>query len=666
MSIYILFLIVGLGLGAVYAALALGLVVVYKGTGVINFAQGAMAMWGAFVYDEMRKTGDLVLIVGRIHVGSSAPIAVTSGIASSALIGGLAHLLVFQPLRRAPVLAKIVASLGLLVTLQALVTIRFGSTPRSVTPLLPKDSVDLADLTFSIDRAYLTAMVVALGAATWAVLRFTRRGTAVRAAAEDERSAELLGYSPQILAAASWVIGAALSGAVAIFAAPTTTLDSTSYALFVVPALAAAILGQLSSVGLAVGAGLAFGSVQSELTYLGTKSWWPSWAAAGISDVVPLVVVIVALFVLGQNLPSRSSTVAPSLPAAFVPRWRPVPAALAIVGAVVALALTNGTYRFGLITSMTMAVISLSLVLLTGFAGQVSLAQAAFAGTGGFVLSRLATSAHIPFPFSLILGALAASMVGVVISVPALRVRGSQLAVVTLAAAVAVERFIFGNPGITPRLGNPIPDAKIFGLDLAVRRGRDLVRLSFGIFVLVVLLGVLALVINLTRGSAGRAMLAIRSNERAAAAAGIDVTATKLLVFAVSSFIAGLAGGLLGYSRGQVSVGSFTALVGVALLAYAYLGGITSVTGALIAGAAAPLGIGYTLLNDLLGENLNRYYLLISGLLLVSTSILNPIGIAGQAALTRRRLGERARRDQPSVVARAPARSTVVPAGEAR
>ena len=116
-----------------------------------------------------------------------------------------------------------------------------------------------------------------------------------------------------------------------------------------------------------------------------------------------------------------------------------------------------------------------------------------------------------------------------------------------------------------------------------------------------------------------------------------------------------------------MSVGSFTALVGVALLAYAYLGGITSVTGALIAGAAAPLGIGYTLLNDLLGESLNRYYLLISGLLLVTTSILNPIGIAGQAAVTRRRLGERTRRNRPSTMARAAgARSTVVPAGEAR
>jgi branched-chain amino acid transport system permease protein len=248
----------------------------------------------------------------------------------------------------------------------------------------------------------------------------------------------------------------------------------------------------------------------------------------------------------------------------------------------------------------------------------------------------------VPFPVSMILGACAASAVGVIIAIPALRVRGSQLAVVTLAAAVAVERFIFGNPGITPPLGNPVPDAQLFGLDLAVRRTGDLVRLPFAIFVLVILLAAVALVINLTRGNAGRALLAVRSNERAAAAAGINVTATKVLVFAVSSFLAGLAGCLLAYSRGQVSVGSFTALVGVAMLAYAYLGGITSVTGAAIAGALAPLGIGYVILNDVLGESMNRYYLLISGVGLVVTSVLNPIGVAGQLSGARARLAVKA------------------------
>jgi branched-chain amino acid transport system permease protein len=650
MTVHLTFLIVGLGLGAIYASLALGVVVVYKGTGVINFAMGAMAMWGAFVYDELRKTGNFVFLVGRVHLTDSAPVAVTLGILSSAALGGLAHLLVFRPLRGAPALAKVVATLGLLVTLQALVAVRFGSTPRTVAPLLPSGTVGLGDLVFAVDRLYLTGLVIVLGVVVWAVLRFSRRGTAVRAAAENERSAELMGYSPSRLAAASWIAAAAIGGAVAICAAASTTLDPTSYALFVVPALAAALVGQLSSVGLAVAAGLAFGAVQSEFTYLGGQSWWPSWAARGISDVVPLLIVIVALFALGKRLPTRSSAVPAALPAVFIPRHR---SGVIVVGSVLmiaALAGTSGTYRFGLITSMVMAMVSLSLVMLTGFAGQVSLAQAAFAGTGGFIMSRLATAGHVPFPLSLLLGALAASVVGVVIAVPALRVRGSQLAVVTLAAAVAVERFIFGNPGITPPLGNPVPDARLPGIDLAVRRGNDLVRFTFGVFVLVVLVAVVILVMNLTRGNAGRAMLAMRSNERAAAAAGINVTAIKLMVFATSSFIAGLAGGLLGLSRGQVSVGSFTALVGVSFLAYAYLGGITSITGGLIAGALAPLGIVYVVLNEFLGTTLSRYYLLVSGILLLVTAILNPLGIAGKLADAQHRLPLRRRDPRPLTI----------------
>jgi branched-chain amino acid transport system permease protein len=638
MTVHLTFLVVGLGLGAIYASLALGLVLVYKGTGVINFAMGAMAMWGAFVYDELRKSGDLVFLAGRVHLTDAAPLAFALGVASSAAVGGLAHLLVFRPLRRAPALAKVVASLGLLVTLQAIVAIRFGSTPRTVAPLLPTSTLGIGDLVVPVDRLHLTAIVVVLGAAVWAVLRFTRRGTALRAAAENERSAELLGYAPPRLACASWIAAAAIAGAIAILASATTTLDSTGFALFVVPALAAALLGQLSSVGLAVAAGLFFGAIQSELTYLGAQTWWPTWAATGVTDVVPLAIVIVALFVLGKHLPTRSSAVPPTLPAVHIPRLRPAAMLAGASATVAALVLTTGSYRFGLITSMIMAIISLSLVMLTGFAGQVSLAQAAFAGTGGFVMSRLATAGHVPFPASLLLGALGASAVGVVIAVPALRVRGSQLAVVTLAAAVAAERFIFGNPGVTPPLGNPVPDAHLLGIDLAVRHPGDLVRLPFGVFVLVVLLVVVTIVVNLTRASAGRAMLAMRSNERAAAAAGVNVTAIKVMVFAVSSFLAGLAGGLLGLSRGQISVGSFTALVGVSFLAYAYLGGITSVRGGLIAGALAPLGIVYVVLNEVLGTSLSRYYLLVSGLLLVLTTILNPRGIAGQLTEARHRL----------------------------
>jgi branched-chain amino acid transport system permease protein len=257
--------------------------------------------------------------------------------------------------------------------------------------------------------------------------------------------------------------------------------------------------------------------------------------------------------------------------------------------------------------------------------GQISLAQAAFAGSAGFVLSKIGTG--LPFPLSLLAAALAATALGLLVAVPALRVRGVQLAVVTLAAGVAIEQLVFQNPKLTAAGGNLIPDARIFGVDLAVRRGAELARWQFGALVLVVLTLAALAVANLGRSGTGRALLAVRSNERAAASIGVDVAAAKLLAFGVSAFLAGLGGALIGYSRGQLSADSFGVSVSLTLLAFAYLGGITSVGGALVAGTLAPLGIGYVVLDR--STDIGEHYLLVSGILLVATAVLNPGGIAG-------------------------------------
>jgi branched-chain amino acid transport system permease protein len=134
-------------------------------------------------------------------------------------------------------------------------------------------------------------------------------------------------------------------------------------------------------------------------------------------------------------------------------------------------------------------------------------------------------------------------------------------------------------------------------------------------------------VANLGRSGTGRALLAVRSNERAAASVGVDVAVAKILAFGMSAFLAGLGGALIGYSRGQLSADSFGVSVSLTLLAFAYLGGITSVGGALVAGLLAPLGIGYVVLDR--STDIGEHYLLVSGILLVATAVLNPGGIAG-------------------------------------
>ena len=636
MQQYLLFAIVGLGFGSIYAAISMGVVITYRGTGIINFATGAMAMWGAYVFDELNRTGDLVLPVAiiphKVSLGDglgSVPFALAMVLAvlSCSLIGLLVHFLVFRPLRRAPILARVVASVGVLLATQALIVMQFSSTPRAVAPILPNEPVSFAGISFSRDRLWLTAVVIAIAVALWAWFRFTRLGLATRASAENERAIGLARFSPQMLAGSTWVLSSTVVGFVVILTAPTVILNPLTYVLAIVPALAAALVGRLSSIGITVAAALGLGVVQSIVVFQTTKSWWPDWAVAGLGDAVPFVVIVVALFVVGDALPTRGAVEADPLPEVYRPKMRPAVIAPVVIGAGVVATLTSGSYRFGIITSMIVTIIMLSLVVLTGLVGQISLAQAGIAGTSGFALSKLGDVAGIPFPISTLLSALIATAFGVLVGIPALRIRGAQLAVVTLAGAVALEKFIFRNVKLAEAAGNPISDPTLFGFDMGVREGRTIARVEFAILVLLVVTVCAILVGNLARSATGRRFLAVRSNERAGASVGISIANTKLLAFAIASFLAGLGGAFIGYSRGQLSADSFAVMVGLSFLAFAYLGGITTVSGAIIAGTFAPLGIGFVILDRAL--DLGTAYQILAGIGLILTAIFNPEGIAG-------------------------------------
>jgi ABC-type branched-subunit amino acid transport system ATPase component/ABC-type branched-subunit amino acid transport system permease subunit len=630
---YLVFALIGLGAGAVYAGLGAGLVAAFKGTGIINFAQGAVAMWGTYVYSELRTTGDFVFpLVGvphRVSVAAHVPFtaALILGVLSAALVSLVAHIVVFRPLRAAPALAKVVVSVGLMLTLEAVATLEFGSQQRVVASFLPSRRVEIAGLAVPEDRFYLAGFAIAAAALLWAWFRFTRVGLATRAAAENERAASLAGYSPDRLAGTSWLLSGALAGLFGILVAPLTGLNTVNFTLFIVPALAVALVGRLSSFAATCVAGLALGMAQSELLYLQTQSWYPRWAAAGATDALPFLVIIAALFAVGKSLPTRGAVERERMPEVLRPTRVLGPALCLTAAAAALLVVLGGSYRFGLIESLILATLMLSFVVLTGLVGQISLAQAAFAGVAGFALSKLGTHTGVPFPLSMLLAAGCATALGLVVGLPALRIRGAQLGVVTLGAAVAIEKFVFDNPSFTPLSGNVISDPKLAGVDLGIRSGHSFVRLAFGVFALGVLLLVALGVANIARGSTGRRLLAVRSNERAAAAAGVSVASTKLLAFAVSSFVAGIGGAMLGYSRGQLSAASFDTFSGLEFLVFAYLGGITSVTGALVAGLLAPLGLVFVALNRVV--DLGDYYLLASGVTVIAVAVLNPQGLDG-------------------------------------
>jgi len=299
----------------------------------------------------------------------------------------------------------------------------------------------------------------------------------------------------------------------------------------------------------------------------------------------------------------------------------------------------------------------LSFVLITGFVGQVSLAQLALAGVAGFALSKLAQEHGVPFPIAPLLAALVATAVGLVAALPALRVRGVSLAVVTLASAVTLEEMAFKNSAVSGgSAGARVPSPSLFGVrfgptDRFLFGDDKIPTAGFGLVLLVIVVIAGLLVVNLGRGATGRRFLAVRSNERAAAAAGIDVGRTKLLAFGIAAFIAGVGGAMTGYNIGALSADSFDVFASFSLLAAAYLGGITSVNGAAVGGLLATGGVSFYFLQRYLGVG-PEFEFLIGGLGLIVTVVLNPEGIAGAMRETSARLGgvfARARRHRVRV-----------------
>jgi branched-chain amino acid transport system permease protein len=640
---YVQFLLLGTGSGAVYAAIAVGLVLTYRSSGVLNFAHGAVAMYATYAFVALRVDGELFLplpgSIGRLHVGEVPTVwAAVAATALAAAVEVLAYLLVFRPLRRAPALSRVVASVGLMLTLQAVVTLQYGADAVSVPKILPADPVSLFGVRVPGDRLWLAAVAVAAGIALWGMYRFTTFGLASRAAAEDEIALALVGWSPDVVAVVNWALAGVLAAIGGILAGPIVAPDPTTFSLLVVPALAAALVAGLVSFGGAVAVALALGMAQSVLLHVQSDADW--LPASGIGKALPLVLIIGTAMLRGRLLPARGAPVDRRLP--LVGRPRQV-AVLTVVGFAVGaagLASLHGTYRLAAVDSLIAALVCLSLVVVTGYLGQLSLAQMAFAGIAGFGLSRVQQDLGVPFPIDVLLAVALATLAGLLIGVPALRVRGAALAVATLAGALAVNALVFEEPRLTGGFaGSEVDAPSVGGLHFAPAAfGEEYPRLPFALLVLGVVCAACAGV-ALLRGSAlGRRMLAVRDNERAAVAVGIGVTATKLIGFAVAAAIAGLAGTLTGWEQGRLSFASFGVFASVVLVTVAYVGGIGTISGALIGGTLIGSGLAFTTLEDAAG--LGRYQLLASGLAVLLMAVVVPDGVAGGLV----RLGRRASR----------------------
>jgi len=626
----ILFALLGLGTGAVTAGLAISVVVTFRGSGIINLAAGAVAMVAAYAFWAFDS--------GFFHVTLGTVPAVIVTVAVAVAVGVLSEYLVFRPLRTSSPLAKLIASLGILLTLQATVLLWFGTAAKQVPNVLPKDSVNVFDAQIPVNRFWMAGIVVAIGLALAGLYRWTRFGLATRAASEDEVAGMLAGLSPNQLSLANTVIASAIAGIVGIISGPLAQADSTTLALFIAPALAAALFARFTSIAIACLSGLLIGIGQSLMYYVSTLSWFPKSKGGnplpGVQALLIFLIIVAALWVRGANLPTRGELVEKRLPAAPRPRRLAGPAAvLTTVAAVLLIVLPFG-YRQALTLSLIGVVVCLSLVVITGFVGQVSLAQVTLAGVCGFAVSHLVVDAGIGFPWGPIIGSVAAVVVGTTVGASALRVRGVSLAVVTIAGVVAIEQFGFANERWGAGSGgSPVKQPELFGLDIGSNagfRGLDgkLPSPVLGFVFLAAAVALCLLVANVRRSTLGQQMLAVRSNERAAAAAGISVTRVKFIAYAISSFIAGTAGWMYAYNFGSVSAARFGFLIALGFVAFAYIGGITMVSGAIIGGLVATEGLVPYFFQEVFGISGN-WSLLFGGLLLIVTLIQNPDGVAG-------------------------------------
>ncbi len=635
MSSYILFLLLGLGSGAVYALLGLGLVLKYRSAGVVDFAHGAIAMFCAYVYIELRSNGQLVfpwpVLKHSFQVASSNGMATVPSIvitlAYSVVFGFVLYWAIYRPLRNAPALARVGASVGVMLALQAIAVLNFGTFAVSSPPILPDSPVKIAGIDVPSDRLYLAAIAVLIGIALELIYRRTRFGLATRAAAENERGAALLGHSAPRIGAYNWIIATVLAAAAGILILPITTVNPGTYTLFVVPALGVALVARFRSFAIVLVAGLGLGMFQSLLVKF--QSMWSWLPQQGLQDGIPFLLIMIAMTVLASRLGARGTVTDQHLPSIGRPR-RPLATAGAVfVVSVLALLLASPLYRTAIISSTITTCICLSVVVITGYVGQISLVQNAFAGFSAFMLSHISQQLGIGFPFGLILAALCAVVVGVVIGLPAVRIRGVNLAVATLAAAAALDALVFNNAHFTGGfVGRDVSNPHLFGLDLGITgSGHDYPRIVFGVLVIGITLLVALLVAKLRNGAAGRMFIAVRCNERAASSIGVDVARTKLLAFGLSAFIAGIGGGLLAYQQGNINPASFTLWTSLTILAITYVGGVGRIAGALAAGALlASNGVVPTLLDKLF--SFEQYQGVIAGVALALTAVANPDGIA--------------------------------------
>ncbi|TQK43597.1 branched-chain amino acid transport system permease protein [Streptomyces sp. SLBN-118] len=503
----------GLAVGSAAALTGIGLIVTYRATGVLNLAQGAIAMVCAYVLREF-----------AVEWGWPLPLAAAVTLLVVAPgIGLVLDRLVFRPIAVVEMdpARALVASIGVFVLLVGGAALLWGNGARSDAPeLLPDDPW------VQLSAVLLLAVLVT------AVTRWTRFGRELRAVVDNRALAALGGIDADRVSAVGWAFGTFTAGLTGVLLAPYVRLDPYGLPLLVVEVIAVAVVARMRSLAVAVAAALAIGVAQAQLTRLHPSGWGEPLLQAVGANLFVVALLIAALMLPGVGAQSTAA-------GAAAPAVR-VPGVVWLVAGILFL-LPLGFAGTDLHTSIqvpSLAVVLLSLVVVTGRGGQISLGQAAYAGLGALFTALLAAGRFPGLPampelLALVVAVLLVAPLGLLTGWPAIGRHGLALALATLAVGVGVSRFVFAQPYATA------------GLSLSRPTGLTSDR-AYYVVELAVLACALLAVSALRRGRTGRALAALRDHEPGASAAGVRVASLKLLAFVLGAALAALGGGLLG------------------------------------------------------------------------------------------------------------------------
>jgi branched-subunit amino acid ABC-type transport system permease component len=551
------FIITGLTAGSIYGLAAVGLVLTYKTSGVFNFGHGAVAAGAAYVYYAV-----------SVEHGAPAWLGLLIAVGGYGLVAGFLMELLSRRLVLAPTAYKIVATIGILLVVQAGAALIYGPQSRPFPQFLPTGTFRLAGVNVGWDQLVTAVVALVATGALFAFFRGSRLGKAMRAVVDDADLLDMTGIDPVRVRRASWVIGSCFAALSGVLIAPLLQLDATVLTLLIVQAFGAAAIGAFSSLPMSYAGGLVVGLVAAITSKLVVHA--PELSA--LPQAVPFLTLFVVLLVLPRRRlqeMGRQVRLPAQLPNALT-AGRAL--GVVVVGALLCLLpLVAGSKLPAYSSALGYVVLLLSLALLVRTSGQVSLCQFGFAAVGASSLGHF--QQHLPWFLALLAAGLVAVPVGALIALPAIRLSGLYLALATLGFGILLSSVAYTS---SLMFGTGA------GLEIARPHGLDSDRAYY-----YVLLGVVGasvvLVTTVERARLGRLLRALADSPLALATHGTSVNVTRVIVFCVSAFLAAVSGGLLAGQIGVVNADSFAPFQSLTLVAVLVIAGRRPVSSAFVA-----------------------------------------------------------------------------------